>query len=161
MVSENLIVNFKRIDAELNIPEYLKKICDIIVGGTIIREKVDGVLRDYQISHKVAKIEFLHLIFAYIKIALEDDILSPDEKADIKFLKTLFRVKEGDFYCHNKLDVEETIMYQLSKIYNDDFVTEKEADLKIDMQEIFDLSFDQMNDYSKERLRFQFEEGLM
>jgi hypothetical protein len=59
----------------------------------------------------------LHLIFAYIKIALEDAVLTQEEKDNIRFLKNLFHIQPGDFYYHNKLDVEKTIMDQLSKIY--------------------------------------------
>jgi len=149
MKSENLIAAFKRLNIELNLPEYLKRICDLIAQENINRKNVDEILFDYQINEAVAKIEFLHLIFAYIKVALEDDILTIEEKDDIKFLKNLFRIQQGDFYFHNKFDIEETITYHLSKIYEDDFVTEEEPVLKSGMQEIFDLSFDQMNDYSK------------
>jgi hypothetical protein len=49
---------------------------------------------------------------------------------------------------HNKLDVEKVITTQLSKMYKDEFINDEEALLKVDLQEIFDLSFDEMNDYS-------------
>jgi len=58
----------------------------------------------------------LRLIFAYIKITYEDEKLTEDEMANIKFLKTLFHIQHGNFYYHKKWDAEKTIMDQLSKI---------------------------------------------
>lgn len=49
------------------------------------------------------------------------------------------------------MEVENVIVYQLSQIYRDNFVTPEEALLKVDIQELFDLSFDQMNEYSKKQ----------
>lgn len=51
------------------------------------------------------------------------------------------------------------IGYQLSKIYADNFVTPEEALLKIDMQELFDLSFDQMNEYAKKEAIASIQQG--
>ena len=39
------------------------------------------------INSETAKIEFLHLIFEYIKITLEDNILTTAEKENINYLK--------------------------------------------------------------------------
>lgn len=159
MKSDNLISAFGKIDAELNLPEYLQEICSIIAKENITKEKVNKILFNYNINRSIAKVDFLHLIFAYIKIALEDDVLTTYEKEDIKFLKTLFQIQPGDFYFHNKSDVEKTITFQLSKIYQDSFVTEKEAELKVGIQEIFDLSFDQMNEYSKIKAAVSIQQG--
>ena len=149
MNHQNLSLAFNRINNELPDPEYLKVICAAIADEPINKQRVDEILERYQVNRGIATVDFLHLIFAYIKIALEDERLTEDEKNNIKFLKTLFHIQRGDFYYHNKWDVEKTIMDQLSKMYADDFITEEEAELKSALQEIFDLSFDQMNDYAK------------
>jgi hypothetical protein len=140
---------FSKIQDELQLPEYLKEICTLIKESTINREKIDVILASYNINYTTAKVDFLHLIFEYIKTSLEDDVLTDQEKENIHFLKLCFRIKPGEFYFHNKPDVENVLTSQLSRIYRDDFISEKEALLKVDLQEIFDLSFDQMNDYSK------------
>ncbi len=140
---------FEKIVNEFELPDYLKEICSNIAGTTISREKIDEILLNYNVNYSIAKIDFLHLIFDYIKIALEDGILTNLEKENIKFLKAWFRIQPGDFYFQDKGDIEKIITYQLSKIYQEDFVTEEEALLKVDLQEIFDLSYDQINDYSK------------
>ena len=146
---DNLTKAFDRIRTEIELPDYLDKICHLISQGIPSREQAARVIESYKVNPEVAKIEFLHLVFAYIKIALEDDVLTPEEKNDIKFLKVLFRIQQGEFLFNNKFDVEETIRYHLAKIYKDDFVSEDEAELKSGLQEIFDLSFDEMNDYAK------------
>ena len=160
MKSDNLISALDKINTELILPEYLQEICIAITKGSITREKVDKILADHSVNHSVAKVSFLHLIFAYIGISLADDILTDYEKEDIKFLKKLFQIQRGDFYLHNKPDVEKTISLQLSKIYQDNLITKKEAKLKVDIQEIFDLSFDQMNDYSKIEAAVSIRKGI-
>jgi len=146
---QNLSLAFKRINTELPLLPYLQEICDGIAVGQTDKKEVDKILIGCGVHRSVATVDFLHLIFAYIKIALEDEMLTQEEKDNIRFLKTLFHIQPGDFYYHNKLDVEKTIMDQLSKIYADDFITEEEAELKSAIQEVFDLTYDQMNEYAK------------
>jgi len=64
-------------------------------------------------------------------------------------VKRIFKIIPGDFIFHTKNQVENVIKYHLSKMYDDNYITPEEASLKIDLQELFDLSFDQMNEYSK------------
>ena len=156
---QNLSLAFKRINADLPLLPYLQVICDGIADGKTGKQEVDKILLNYGVNRSVATVEFLHLIFAYIKIALEDEKLTDDEMANIKFLKTLFHIQPGDFYYHNKWDVEKTIMDQLSKIYADDFITEEEAELKSAIQEIFDLTYDQMNEYAKIKAAVSIKKG--
>ncbi|MGN6194694.1 MAG: hypothetical protein ACTHOB_07125 [Ginsengibacter sp.] len=149
MSSETLAINFERIKNEISLPEYLLVICELIAKDQISREAIHKILTYYNVNDSIAKVEFLHLIFAYIRIAVEDGILTENETDEIRFLKTLFTIHPGDFYFHNRKDVEMLVDDQLTKIYQDDYVTENEAKLKSDIQQVFDLSYDQMNDYSK------------
>ncbi|MEO9211328.1 MAG: hypothetical protein ABI208_09535 [Ginsengibacter sp.] len=157
---QNLSLVFNRINNELPLPEYLQVICAAIAVEPITKQRVDEILERYQVKRGIATIDFLHLIFAYIKIALEDERLTELEKNNIKFLKTLFHIQRGDFCYYNNWDVEKTIMDQLSKMYEDDFITEEEAELKSALQEIFDLSFDQMNDYAKLKAAGSIQKGV-
>jgi hypothetical protein len=148
MEYENLSSAIEKMAKELQVPEYLNEICNYIIDQTVSKEKVNQVLINHNINSAIAKVDFIHLILEYIKRSLEDNILTTDEKKNIKLLKAWLSIKAGDFFLHNKLDVEKIISIQLSKIYEDEFVNDKEALLKVDLQEIFDLSFDQMNDYA-------------
>ena len=87
---QNLVSAFTQINDEIHLPEYLQIICNAIANGKINKENIDEILLRYQVSRSVATVDFLHVIFAYIKIALEDEKLTDDEKNNINFLKTLF-----------------------------------------------------------------------
>ena len=45
-------------------------------------------------------------------------------------------------------------------MYQDNLVSDEEALLKVDLQEIFDLSFDQMNQYSKKESITSVKQGV-
>jgi hypothetical protein len=149
MYFDNLTTACLQIDKEILLPGYLRSICDLLATQKITREKVKEILLKDNINPSIAKVDFLHLIFAYIKIALDDQIITDNEIQEIKFLKNLFNIQRGDFLYHNKSDVELLIQNQLEKIYEDGYVSDKESSLKNAIQEIFDLSYDEMNNYSK------------
>ena len=160
MECKNFILVFDSIIKELELPEYLKEICLQVRTKSMSREKIDEVLFNYNINVSVAKVDFLYLIVEYIRRSLEDNILTQTEKTGIQLLKKLFKIQHGDFYYHNKEQIEQIITYQLSKIYNDNVVSKEEALLKVDLQEVFDLSFDQINEYSKKYAAILIREGV-
>lgn len=157
---EELSTSFQNVERKINLPEYLKKICSAIINKNISKKIIEEILLGEKVNYSVAKVGFLHLIFEYIKDALADNVLTDVEKGNIKFLKLLFNIQAGDFYLHNKADVEATIVLQLHRIYEDNFINEEESLLKVDLQEIFDLSFDQMNDYSKTEAAISIQNGF-
>ena len=159
MNSKKFKLVFEKVQKRIELPEYLKIICITLSIGKTDTETVNQVLLRYNINHSIAKIDFLHLIFEYIKFSLEDDILTDEERDHIKYLKRLFQIQPGDFQLHNSFQVEKVIAFQLSKIYEDDYITPQEALLKVDLQELFDLSFDQMNEYSKKEAIVSIQKG--
>ena len=158
MNSEKFKLAFEEIQKRIELPEYLKVICTNL---SIEKPKIEvnEVLHKYGINPSIAKVDFLHVIFEYIKLSLEDNILTNEEKDHIKYLKRLFQIQPGDFQLHNSWQVEKVIAFQLSKIYEDNFVTPEEALLKVDLQELFDLSFDEMNEYSKKEAIVSIQKG--
>jgi hypothetical protein len=82
-----------------------------------------------------------------------------EEKKVVGYFKRVFQIIPGDFIFHTKEQVENVIQFQLSKMYGDNYVTPEEALLKIDLQELFDLSFDQMNEYSKSEATVSLKQG--
>lgn len=159
MDKENLSISFQEIEKRVVLSDYLQEICSAIIDKSISKESIDEVLKRKSVNYSIAKVDFLHLIIEYIKNILEDDILTAIEKENVKFLKVLFRIQPGDFYYHNKADIEATIAFQLSRIYQDNYISEEEALLKVDLQEIFDLSYDQMNDYAKVEAAISIQKG--
>jgi len=158
-MSDKLSSAFWKIQNELELSGYLKEVCLHITEKTFSKTVLEEILINNGVNHSIAKVDLIHLIFEYVKIALEDNILTVNEKQDIKLLKLWFGIQAGDFYFHNSSAVENIITYQLSKIYRDNFITEEEALLKVDLQEIFDLSFDQMNDYAKTEASLSIQQG--
>lgn len=156
---ESLSISFSKIGKKFLLAEYLQKICFDIVSKPITRKDVDEILVSYNVNSSLAKVDFINLIFEYVRDALEDNVLTATEKENIKFLKLLFRIQEGDFYLHNEVDVKASIALQMTRIYQDSFISDEEALLKVDLQEIFDLSFDQMNEYSKGLANVLIKEG--
>ncbi len=150
---------FETIQEHYELPEYLKTICSNISEGNANLDLINKTLHDNNINVSVAKADFIQLIFEFIKLAFEDNILTVEEKNYIIYLKRLFHIKHGDFYVHSNGFIEQIIDYQLTKIYEDSFVTPQEALLKVDLQELFDLSFDQMNEYTKPKARTPIHQG--
>lgn len=98
------------------------------------------------------KLNSLNLIIFYIYNSLNDNALSKEEKGNIKFLKLILDVKEGDFinYKDIKEEVDSLIKIQLRLIYiDDDKIDNEEALHKVDLQEIFGLSYDEFSEYNK------------
>ncbi|MCZ6702970.1 MAG: HNH endonuclease signature motif containing protein [Ignavibacteria bacterium] len=94
----------------------------------------------------------LELVLRYIRIALRDNHLTQTEKRNVQFLKNILNVKEGDFYSTSDYiydELSEIIRTQLSLIYlDDDKIDKQEALHKVDLQELFDLSYDQFLDFA-------------
>lgn len=98
------------------------------------------------------KLNSLNLIIFYIYNSLNDNALSKEEKGNIKFLKLILDVKEGDFinYKNIKEEVDSLIKIQLRLMYiDDDKIDNEEALHKVDLQEIFGLSYDEFSEYNK------------
>ena len=108
------------------------------------------------------KTNSLKIIILYVKIAIEDNILAENEKRIVKFLKLLFQINEGDFSSDKEIfkDVSEIIKTQLELIYLDDNkIDQKEALHKVDLQELFDLGYDQFLKFSNYADKLALEKG--
>lgn len=145
---------------DLDIPENMKSILSFIIEKVPGRKDLERMLEEKGLNFSVAKVHFLHFVLEYIKFTLKDDLISEEEKSNIMHLKRLFQIRPGDFYLHHNLEVEQVITDQFLKMYKDNLVTNDEALLKVHLQEIFDLSFDQMNEYSKNESITSMKQGV-
>ena len=101
-----------------NFSDYINEIASLICENALTRESLNGILKEYKIKNiGQIKEELLDLIFKYINIILNDYILSQKELGNIKFLKNIFSIKEGEFYDLRYDEVEEILHRQFSKIY--------------------------------------------
>ena len=126
----------------------LLRVCELIYykGFDARKSDVLDLLNELNVSSlKDFKSESLKVLILYIRLALNDNILSNEEKNNIKFLKLLLGIKDGDFK-NNKLifeQVKNIVKIQLELVYMDDeSIDNSEALHKVDLQEVFGLSYD-------------------
>jgi hypothetical protein len=126
---------------------YMSDICkDLCEKGTSVdRKTIDNILVKYGVRYKDIKEELLDIIVFYAMIIVTDGIISPNESFNIKYLKRLFKIKEGDLYKLKNNELKEIIQQQLYKLYIDNTIDEHEALFKVELQELFDLSYEQMS----------------
>lgn len=82
------------------------------------------------------------LILYYAKVIVRDHELTQEEKQNIRLLKTLFQVTEGEFYDFYKTELSELLSQQILWIVNDREMDRSEDIYQEDLQRIFDLSYD-------------------
>ena len=139
---------------------YISHIVELIYNEDLSVETLNAVLEKYNIkSIDVIKEELLDLILIYINLALNDHILSENEKKNIRLLKIYFKIKEGDFYKYRFSEVEEILQRQFERLYMDDKIDESEELHKVDLQEIFGLSYDQFDSFKAVEIIKALEKG--
>ena len=104
------------------------------------------------------KDKLVDVLFDYINLCLEDDVLTLSEMQDFNVLQRFFRIQEGDFIrCHKEREIKDVLTAQLRKIQSDKVVDKSEALMKNDLQAMFGLSYDQFleieNEVSKESIK--------
>lgn len=130
--------------------EYILDIVGMIYKSEISEEKITNILKKHKIkSLEDIKEELLDVIIAYINITLNDHKLSQNELFNVRYLKKLFNIIEGDFYTFRYPEIEETLLKELRHIYRDDDRIDKvESIFKVELQELFDLGYDQFLEFA-------------
>ncbi|WP_312922393.1 hypothetical protein [Empedobacter brevis] len=98
------------------------------------------------------KFESLDLLISYADFILEDNVISDTEIQDFTFLKRIFKIKEGDFKKYKNLEMNEILKKEFIRIYSDNFVNEKEALLNLNLQSLFNLSYDEFEEIKKDEI---------
>ena len=146
--SVDLKTAFQIIASKDKVQGDLLRVCELLYekGMDSRRGDINSVLEELKIKSVTSfKNEALKILILYIRLALNDNILSIEEKNNIKFLKLLFGIKDGDFKDNESIytQVKNIINIQLQLIYlDDDSIDNSEALHKVDLQEIFGLSYD-------------------
>lgn len=132
---------------------YLLDIVDLLYKeGTKIKD-IDKVLVANGIQDfDHIKIESIDLLIAYADYILEDAVISEEEAYDFEALKRIFRIKEGEFLQHRNYEVQEILKKEFIRIYSDHFVDRKEELEKVNLQALFDLSYDQFEEIKKDEV---------
>ncbi len=116
----------------------------LLAEGDTSPIKQKEVLKHYNTTQEVLRWEAVDVIVDYIGLILEDNSLSTEEMQFLRLMKLYFRVKEGDFLKQHKNEqIEHILCRQLELIYRDKKVDHHESAMKVELQELFGLSYDQ------------------
>jgi hypothetical protein len=153
-IAEQLKQPFGQILSTENFGEVVNDIAELIFHGQLTREKVENLLNEYGIkNYDKIKNGILNLILSYITWVLQDNYITTKEADSVKFLKQFFKIKEGDFYQTRFHEVERILDKQLEHMYQDDTIIIEEALQKVELQQLFDLSYDQFLELSNKAVK--------
>jgi hypothetical protein len=137
-----------------NFSDYINEIIELIHTNELDRSHLDRILKEHNIKQiEDIKEESLDLLLVYINLILNDNVITENEAGNIKILKRVFKIKEGDFFSFRPDEVEDVLNRQAARIYSDNQIDTEEALLKVGLQELFDLSYDQFLDLINEEVK--------
>ncbi len=151
---------FEKIGSIKAFKPYMNEIVDAIIKDELERNKLNQILSSHNIKDiSDIKENSLDLLLLYISFILEDGIISEKELSNLRFLKLLFRIREGDFYKLRFYKVQQILDQQFKNIYHDNNINSEEALLKVGLQDLFDLSYDQFSELSQDEVKAALERG--
>ena len=152
---------FEIIVSNQNFTGVTNEIACLIKMNLATRDSIEKILYKYQIRALTdLKEELLNLILAYINIILQDHELTQKELRNLKQLKLLFHIQEGDFLKYRYKEMKEILHQQLMPIYrNDNRIDDYESIFKVGLQELFTLGYDQFLKFANEEDKIALEKG--
>ena len=140
----------------------MTEIIQTIIDGKWSSMRYEEILSEYKVrSNSVEfKKESLDVAIQYAILCLEDDALSEDEIKGMYMLKRLLYIEEGDFYKYDrKQEVEGVLAAQLLKVYDDGEISYEEAIHKVDLQGLFNLSYEEFEDVVRDIAQNVYDHG--
>ena len=139
---KNLSEAFKMISLSAH-SEIIEAVIEYISKEEISTLSFRQMLNTYQIKSPLQiKPQLMELFFEYVELILADNYLSDIEMFNIHSLKLLFKIREGELKKFDYERIKLILENQLSLIYEDGVVTKEEALQKVELQRLFDLSYD-------------------
>ena len=122
----------------------LKEIVTHLIADNLLRATFDEVCSKYGLKHSIdLKEELLDLVLFYIRSCLTDHPLTADEISNVHRLKLIFHIREGNLHSSRGEEINEILVAEIAKILSDKSVDPAEALRLVDLQRVFDLSYDQ------------------
>ena len=134
---------FTEILASNKFNDVATEIVNAISKGELDTTSLDSILKAHGMEINAIKGELLDIILAYINFVLDDDYITEKEADNVKFLKLLFKIKEGNFYKLKHGEVEKILGRQFEHMYQDNRINNEEALQRVELQQLFDLGYDQ------------------
>ena len=133
-----------------DIPEYIKEISELIFIEGLNQKFLKEILAKYHINRvEDIKHDTLNLVIEYINIILNDHEITQKEQLNTSLLKRFFKIKEGDFYTLRYFEIKKIIHKQIEIIHRDNQISYEKALHKVEIQDLFDLSYDQFMEIKK------------
>lgn len=140
--------------------DYIIDIAELIYNNELDRENIQKVLDEQKIKKiEDIKEELLDLLIVYINLILNDHIISDNEKFNVELLKKYFKIKEGDFHKYRFQEVEDILHRQFERIYLDNDIDAQEAIHNVELQGLFNLSYDQFDEFKEKEIRRALNQG--
>ena len=116
-----------------NFSDCINEIVELIHTNKFYRPHLDRILKDNHIKQiENIKEKLLDVMLVYINLILNDNVITTNEAGNLKFLKRVFKIKEGDFYNYRYDEVKEILNRQFEPIYFDNQIDIEEALLRWD-----------------------------
>lgn len=132
-----------------NFSDYTNEIVELLYRGELSRANLRELLFEHRLSNiRDIKEEMLDVLLVYINLVLNDNVITENEIRNVKLLKRIFKIKEGDFYKYRYDEVSDVLGRQLARLYSDKRIDDAEALFKVGLQELFDLSYDQFLEFA-------------
>ena len=159
---QELIANLKQMLGIFQYSPAMTEILQTIIDGTWTSFRYTEILAEHKVrSNSVEfKKESLDIALQYAKLCLVDDALSEDEIKGMTILKRLLYIEEGDFYKYDKKrEVTALLAAQLLKLYDDGEISYEEAIHKVELQGIFNLSYEEFEDVVRDIAQAVYDHG--
>lgn len=149
----------KKMMATKKYTDKINALLKLVADNKMNMSDLEATLAEFKIKRVTdLKDQLINVVLDYINICIEDNVLTQREMQDFRMLKHFFRIQDGDFIrCHKGQEIKHILIAQLHNIQSDNIVDKTEALMKVDLQEMFGLSYDQFlkieNEVSKESIK--------
>lgn len=141
---------YERIKTGNSIAVSIKEIIELIFSEEGLPIKMEEIRNTYNLAD--LKLHSLDFLILYANELLSDHYISEDELNDFSLLKTILKIEEGDFIRYRSFEVQEILKQQFIRMYADNFVDEKEAIESVNLQDLFDLGYDEFEKIKEDEI---------
>lgn len=143
--------------------KYSKPLQDVLrlfAQGNISPFDMRNALKQYNMMIDDLHEESIEVIIDFVNLILNDHILTKQEMDSLRRLKMLLHIREGDFIeAHKEEAIENILRKEFNLIFQDKSVDKNEAAMKVDLQELFGLSYDQFLIFEQEAVEYALKQG--
>lgn len=138
---------------------YIIDTVKLVCNNELNRENLDRIIKEYHTDYENAKLDLMDLLLSYINMVVGDHIITEKERKNARFLKLFFRIKEGDFHKYRYDEIKLICQNQFLRLYKDNNIDYGEELYTVAMQDLFDLSYSQMNEFKQDEIVRALSEG--